>query len=64
MISIAVKGGRRVRVEKIVLRVARAGGKAVERDVVSSINIGVRYLSPDGSPVALGSTEPHGVQPL
>ena len=31
------------------------------RDVIGAINTGLKYLSPDGSPVALGSTEPHEV---
>jgi len=57
----AVKGFKRVKVMKIVLRVAKAGGRAVERDAVGAINIGLRYLNSDGSPVALGSTGTHEV---
>ncbi|MFZ8795580.1 MAG: IS200/IS605 family accessory protein TnpB-related protein, partial [Acidilobaceae archaeon] len=33
----------------------------VERDVVGAINIGLKYLSLDGSPMALGSTGAHEV---
>ena len=62
MICYAVKGLRRVRAMKLVLRVARIGGRALERDVVGSINIGLKYLSTDGSPVALGSTGAHEVR--
>jgi transposase len=31
----------------------------MDRDVIGAINIGLKYLSSDGSPVALGSTGPH-----
>jgi transposase len=48
-----------VKVLKIVLRVAKVCGTALERDVVGAINIGLKYLSTDGSPVALGSTDIH-----
>ena len=41
---------------KLVLRIAWVNGRTLERDVVGTINIGLRYLSTDGSPVALGST--------
>ena len=57
----AVKGLKRVKVMKTVLRIAKAGGRAVERDGVGAINIGLRYLNSDGSPVALGSTGTHEV---
>ena len=33
----------------------------LERDVVGAVNIGLRYLYSDGSPVALGSTGTHEV---
>jgi len=59
VIRYAVRGVKRVRIEKIVLRIADNG---LDRDVIGAINIGLRYLSPDGSPVALGSTEPHEVR--
>ena len=36
-------------------------GRVVERDVVGAINIGLKYLYSDGSPVALGSTGAHEV---
>jgi IS605 OrfB family transposase len=61
VIRSAVKGLGRVKVVKVVLRVAKVGGRALERDVVGAVNIGLRYLNPDGSPVALGSTGAHGV---
>lgn len=58
----AVRGGRRVKVVKVELRIAKLGSRMVlDRDVVGAINIGLRYLTTDGSPVALGSTEPHEV---
>jgi len=59
VIRYAVRGVRRVRVVKIVLRVTRNG---LDRDVIGAINIGLRYLSSDGSPMALGSTEPHEIR--
>jgi len=34
-------------------------GRVVERDVVGAINIGLKYLYSDGSPMALGSTGAH-----
>jgi len=42
MIRSAVKGVEKVRVVKLVLRVARVNGRALERDVVGAINIGLR----------------------
>jgi len=57
-----VSGGLRVRVIKIRLRLARLGnGWILDRDMVGALNIGLRALASDGSPVALGSTEPHAV---
>jgi IS605 OrfB family transposase len=61
VIRTAVKGLGRVKVVKAVLRVARVGGRVLERDAVGAVNIGLRYLNSDGSPVALGSTGAHGV---
>jgi IS605 OrfB family transposase len=61
VIRTAVKGLKRVKVMKTVLRVAKIGGRALERDVVGAINIGLKYLNSDGSPVALGSTGTHEV---
>ena len=61
VIRTAVKGLRRVRVMKIVLRVAWVGGRVLERDAVGAVNIGLKYLNSDGSPVALGSTGTHEV---
>ena len=56
VIRIAVRGVGRVKVFKIVLRIAEVNGRVLERDVVGAINIGLRYLNSNGSPVALGST--------
>jgi putative transposase len=62
VIRTAVRGANgRFKVVKIVLRVAYVDGRIVERDVVGAINIGLKYLSSDGSPVALGSTGAHEV---
>jgi len=58
----AVRGLKRVRVVKTTLRVARVCGRVVERDVAGAINIGLRYLSSDGRPVALASTGAHDVR--
>jgi hypothetical protein len=62
VIRSAVKGLKRVEVVKIVLRVAKVSGRALERDIVGAINIGLKYLNSDGSPVALGSTGTHEVR--
>ena len=62
MIRCAVKGVKKVKVLKTILRVAKANGRILERDAVGAINIGLRYLTSDGSPVALGSTGAHGVR--
>jgi len=62
MIRTAVKGSRRVKVVKLLLRVASVNGRALERDVVGAINIGLKHLNSDGRPVALGSTGAHEVQ--
>jgi len=57
-----VSGGLRVRVIKIRLRLARlSNGWILDRDMVGALNIGLRALASDGSPMALGSTEPHAV---
>ncbi|MGC8954116.1 MAG: IS200/IS605 family accessory protein TnpB-related protein, partial [Desulfurococcus sp.] len=62
VIRVAVRG-RRVRVAKVALRLARLGnGLTLDRDVVGAVNIGLKHLSADGSPVALGSTGPHEVR--
>jgi IS605 OrfB family transposase len=62
VIRTAVKGFKRVKVMKIVLRVAKIDERALERDVVGALNIGLKYLNTDGSPVALGSTGAHEVR--
>ncbi len=51
----------RFKVVKVVLRIAYVDGRIVERDVIGAINIGLKYLSSDGSPVALSSTGAHEV---
>jgi putative transposase len=62
VIRTAVRGAKGgFKVVKVVLRVAYVDGRVVERDVVGAINIGLKYLSSDGSPVALGSTGAHEV---
>jgi hypothetical protein len=52
----------RFKVVKVVLRIAYVDGRIVERDIVGAINIGVKYLSLDRSPVALGTTGAHEVR--
>ena len=61
VIRTAVKGLKRAKVMKIVFRVAKVSGRILERDVVGAVNIGLKYLNTDGSPVALGSTSTHEV---
>ena len=62
VIRVAMRGGKRVRVIKITLRLARlVNGLTLDRDIIGAINIGLRYLSTDGSPMALGSTGSHEV---
>ncbi len=62
MTRIAVRG-RRIKVIKVQLRLAKLGnGLFLDRDIIGAINIGLKYLSSDGSPMALGSTEPHEVR--
>jgi IS605 OrfB family transposase len=61
VIRSAVKGLKKVKVVKVALRVAWVNGGVLERDVVGAVNIGLKYLNSDGSPVALGSTGAHGV---
>jgi len=62
VIRTAVRGAKgRFKVVKVVLRVAYVDGRIVERDVIGAINIGLKYLSSDGSPMALGSTGAHEV---
>jgi IS605 OrfB family transposase len=61
VIRSAVKGLKKVKVVKVALRVAWVNRGVLERDVVGAVNIGLKYLNSDGSPVALGSTGAHGV---
>jgi len=58
MMRYAWRGRKRVKVVKFKLRIAENG---LDRDVIGAINIGLRYLTKHGSPMALGSTEPHAV---
>ena len=48
-------------VEEVMRALDELDGRIVERDVVGAINIGLKYLSSDGSPMALGSTGAHEV---
>jgi IS605 OrfB family transposase len=49
MIRFALRGGRRVKIIKIQLRLARlSNGLTMDRDVIGAINIGLRYLKSDG----------------
>jgi len=57
----AAKGAKRVKVVKVLLRIASVNGRVLERDVVGAINIGLKYLNSDGSPMASGSTGTHEV---
>jgi putative transposase len=60
VIRIALRGGRRVKVIKIQMRLARlSNGLTMDRDVIGAINIGLRYLSTDGRGMAFPSTGPH-----
>jgi IS605 OrfB family transposase len=63
VIRFALRGGRRVKVIKIQMRLARlSNGLTMDRDVIGAINIGLKYLSSGGSPVALGSTGTHAAR--
>jgi putative transposase len=60
---IALRWGRRVKVIKIQMRQERlSNGLTIDRNVIGAINIGLRYLSSGGSPVALGSTGTHAAR--
>jgi IS605 OrfB family transposase len=60
---IALRGGRRVKVIKIQMRLAKlSNGLTIDRNVIGAINIGLKYLKSDGSPVALGSTGTHAAR--
>ncbi|MCC6033562.1 MAG: IS200/IS605 family accessory protein TnpB-related protein [Desulfurococcaceae archaeon] len=61
VIRTAVKGLKKVKVLKIVLRITKVSGRILERDVVGAVNIGLKYLNSNGSPMALGSTCTHEV---
>jgi len=57
-----VSGGLRVKVIKIRLRLARlSNGWVLDRDMVGALNIGLRALASNESPVAFPLTEPHAV---
>ncbi|MEM1611270.1 MAG: hypothetical protein QXQ57_06465 [Sulfolobales archaeon] len=62
MIRVALRGGRRVKVIKIEMRLTRlSNGLILDRDIIGAINISLKYLSSNGSPMALGSTGLHEV---
>jgi hypothetical protein len=46
-------------VVKIMLRIAYANDRVVERNIVRAINIDIKYLSSDRRPAALGSISAH-----
>jgi hypothetical protein len=57
VIRTAVRGAKgRFKVVKIILRIAYVDGRIVERDVIGAINNGLKHLSSNGNPMALGST--------
>jgi len=58
MMRYAWRGRKRVKVVKFKLRIAENG---LDRDLIGAINIGLKYMNSNGSPMALGSTEPHAV---
>jgi len=58
MMRYAWRGRKKVHSTLFELRMAENG---LDRDVIGAINIGLRYLTKHGSPMALGSTEPHAV---
>jgi len=63
VIRVALRGGRRVKVIKIRMRLAKlSNGLTMDRDVIGAINIGLRYLKSDGRGVTFPSTGPHGVR--
>jgi IS605 OrfB family transposase len=63
VIRIALRGGRRVRVIKIQMRLAKlSNGLTLDRDVIGAINIGLKYLSSDGRSMAFPSTGPHAAR--
>jgi putative transposase len=63
VIRIALRGGRRVRVIKIQMRLAKlSNGLTLDRDMIGAINIGLKYLSSDGRSMAFPSTGPHAAR--
>ena len=63
VIRVAVRGARRVRIARVALRLTKLrNGLTLDRDVVGAVNIGLKHLTADGSPVALGSTGSHEVR--
>jgi IS605 OrfB family transposase len=63
VIRIALRGGRRVKVIKIQMRLAElSNGLTLDRDVIGAINIGLKYLSSDGRSMAFTSTGPHAAR--
>jgi len=58
MMRYAWRGSKKVHSILFEIRMAENG---LDRDIIGAINIGLRYLTKHGSPMALGSTEPHAV---
>uniref|UniRef100_A0A7C5YWS7 Uncharacterized protein n=1 Tax=Ignisphaera aggregans TaxID=334771 RepID=A0A7C5YWS7_9CREN len=58
MIRSVVKGTKRMKVMKIVLRVVEFNNTVIERDMIRTINIGLKYLS-GGRFMALSLTNTH-----
>lgn len=57
-----MKGLKRAKAVKAVLRVAKAYERILEGDVVGALNIVLKYLSTDGSLIAFGSRGAHGYE--
>jgi IS605 OrfB family transposase len=63
VIRFALRGGRRIKVIKIQMRIARLSNRLImDRDMIGAINIGLKYLKSDGRGMAFSSTEPHEVR--
>ncbi len=61
MIRVALRGGKRVRVIKIQMRLARlSSGLTLDRDVIDTINTSLKYLKPDGRGVAFSDKASQG----
>ena len=59
---IALRGGRRVKVIKIQMRLARLSNRlTIDRNVIGAINIGLKYFKSDGRDITSPLTEPQEV---